>query len=34
MKHKTPLAAKVILAVSVFIFIVLHVMGYIWLKVR
>ncbi len=34
MKHKAPLAAKLILAVSIFIFIVLHVLGYIWLKVR
>ena len=34
MKHKAPLAAKLVLAVSIVIFIILHIMGYVWLKTR
>jgi hypothetical protein len=33
-KHKAPTSAKIILGISIFIFIVLHIMGYIWIKYR
>ncbi len=34
MKHKAPLSAKIILGFTIFILIVLHIMGYIWIKYR
>jgi hypothetical protein len=34
MKHKMPIPVLVILGISIFVFLVLHVMGYFWLKYR
>lgn len=34
MKSRLPRPALVILGITIFIFLVLHVMGYVWLKYR